>query len=184
MPLPYLRSAVPLVLVIAGIVIGRLAFAWMRYRERRMVSCPENLRPAGVQVDAVHAAATGLLDTPQLRLSECSRWPERAECGQECLAQIEAAPKDCRVRSILADWYAGKVCASCGRPFGEVKWNAVKPALRTADKVTVEWEQVAVAALPETLKTALPVCFACHMASTLVREHPELAIDRLGRTSG
>jgi hypothetical protein len=115
-------------------------------------------------------------------LSACSRWPERAGCGQECLSQIEAAADGCRVRGILTDWYRGKVCSSCGRPFGDLQWNAVKPAFRTADKVTVEWKQVAVAGLPEMLKTALPVCFACHMASTLVREHPELTIDRSGRT--
>jgi hypothetical protein len=28
------------------------------------------------------------------------------------------------------------------------------------------------------LAAALPVCFACHMANTLVREHPELAVKR------
>jgi hypothetical protein len=32
--------------------------------------------------------------------------------------------------------------------------------------------------LPETLAAAKPICFACHMAQTLVREHPELVVDR------
>jgi hypothetical protein len=183
MPVTGIWLAVPFLVVLMAIIIGRLVYAWMRYRDERLITCPENLRAAGVRLNARHAAATSLLHAADLRLSACSRWPERAGCGQECLSQIEAAPNGCRVRSILTEWYAGKVCASCGRPFGDVKWNAAKPALQTADKVTVEWKQVAVAGLPETLKTALPVCFACHMAGTLVREHPELAIDRLGRTS-
>jgi hypothetical protein len=173
--------AVPFLVVIAGIIIGRLASAWFRYRGDRLITCPENLRPAGVRVDARHAAASGLLHPAELRLSTCSRWPERAGCGQECLSQIEASPEGCLVRHILSQWYQGKVCASCGRPFGDVEWNTAKPALSRADKVTVEWKQVPVAELPEMLKTALPVCFACHMASTLVREHPELAIDRSRR---
>jgi hypothetical protein len=169
---------VSFLLVIAAFVITRLAIAWFRYRGERLITCPENLRPAGVRVDARHAAANSLLRPAELRLSACSRWPERAGCGQECLSQIVAAPEGCLVRHILAEWYAGKSCASCGRPFGNVKWDGAKPAIQTADKVTVEWKQIPVADLPQTLKTALPVCFACHMASTLVREHPQLALDR------
>jgi hypothetical protein len=42
----------------------------------------------------------------------------------------------------------------------------------------VQWKQVPAEKLTETLETALPVCFACHMANTLVREHPELVIER------
>jgi len=174
--------AVTLAVVVAGILIARLAMGWWRHRGDRLITCPENLRPAAVRVDARHAAASSLLHAPDLRLSTCSRWPEKGACGQECLSQIAGAPEECLVRNILNQWYAGKVCSSCGRPFGNIEWNTVKPAFRSADKLTVEWKQVPVADLPEVLKTALPVCFACHMASTLVREHPELAIDRSRRT--
>ena len=30
----------------------------------------------------------------------------------------------------------------------------------------------------ETLADGLPICFACHMSNVLVREHPELVVDR------
>jgi hypothetical protein len=169
---------VPLALVVLGIVAGRLVSTWLRYRGARLITCPENRRPAGVRVDDGHAALTALKGTPELRLASCSRWPERAGCGQGCLAQIEAAPEDCLIRNILADWYRGKVCASCGRPFGEIRWTVQKPGLISADKISVEWNQLSPERLRETLETALPVCFGCHMASTLVREHPELALDR------
>jgi hypothetical protein len=161
-----------------GILGSRWVSAWLRFRGARLIDCPENRRPAGVHVDERHAAFSALKGPPALRLSECSRWPERQGCGQACLAQIEDSPETCLVRNILADWYRGKVCACCGLAFGEIRWAVQKPGLLSADKKTLEWDQVPAERLPEILETALPVCFACHMANTLVREHPELALDR------
>lgn len=58
-----------------------------RYTGSRVVICPENKRQVAVSVDAMHAAVTGLSRAPELRLSDCTRWPERRKCGQECLPQ-------------------------------------------------------------------------------------------------
>jgi hypothetical protein len=160
------------------VVLGRLAYQWNKFHAKRLVTCPENRRPAGVDLDAWRAAWTGWGKAPEFRLGACTRWPERAGCGQQCLSQIEAAPQDCEVRRILARWYEGKKCASCGLPFGEILWEIRKPALLTADRKTVEWTQVPVDQLPEVLERSTPICFACHMASTLVREHPELSVER------
>ena len=151
---------------------------WFRYRGRRVITCPENRTPAGVTVNARYAAVTALGKAPELRLSSCSRWPERAGCGQECLSQVAASPEDCLVRNILARWYEGKACASCGRPIGEIDWAGSKPALLGAGKVSVEWNQIPAEKLHEVLAASLPLCFACHMANTLVREHTELVVDR------
>ena len=171
-----------LVVVIAAvflaIVLGRLALAWRRYRGERVIACPETRQPAGVVVDASHAAVTALGGAPELRLSSCSRWPERAGCGQPCLSQIAAAPEDCLVRHILAKWYEGKTCASCGRTVGEAEWLAAQPALMGPDGISLEWSRIPADKLPETLAAARPICFACHTAGTLVREHPELVSDR------
>ena len=71
-------------------------------------------------------------------------------------------------------------CAA--KPFGEIEWSGQKPALVRADKTSVEWSRVPAEQLTETLETASPVCFACHMANTLVRERPDLVIDRSCRT--
>jgi len=176
MPVPALVVAIAVVL--SGALAWRLVGAWWKYRGRRVITCPENRRPAGVVVDARHAAATALASAPALRLSTCSRWPERAGCGQECLAQVAASPEDCLVRNILTKWYHGKVCASCGRPFGDIEWTGQKPALLRADRMSVEWNQVPADKLYEVMAASLPLCFACHMANTLVREHPELVVDR------
>jgi hypothetical protein len=178
MPVDRVWFGVLLAAALGILVCARIVRAWLKYRGKRLVTCPENRRPAGVSVDSGHAALTALVKEPKLRLSTCSRWPERAGCGEQCLSQIQAAPADCLVRNILAKWYAGKSCVSCGRPFGEIEWTGAQPGLIRADKVSVEWTEVAPEELDETLATALPVCFACHMASTLVRNHPELVVDR------
>jgi len=168
------------IVVLAGLAIalGRAVRLWWTYRGARVITCPENLRPAGVFVDAAHTAVNPFAKSPELRLSSCSRWPERAGCGQECLKQIETAPQDCLVRTILAQWYAGKRCACCGQPFGDILAPGAKPAILSADKNSVEWNQIPAERLPETLAAASPICFACHMGSVLVRTHPELAVDR------
>jgi uncharacterized protein YjeT (DUF2065 family) len=170
--------ALALVVVLAGVVIGRAVRIWWRYRGARVITCPENHRPAGVLVAAGRVATRAFASPPQLRLASCSRWPERAGCGQECLSQVAAAPEDCLVRHILVQWYAGKQCASCGQPFGEIPLAGVKPAVLRNDKVSVEWSEIPADRLPETLAAASPICFACHMGNMLVRKHPELVVDR------
>jgi hypothetical protein len=164
--------------VAAGIGAWRFVRALFTYYGQRVIQCPENLRPAGVRVNAGYAALTALAAAPRLRLAACSRWPERAGCGQACLSQIELAPEECLVNHIVGEWYAGKSCASCGVPFGKIDWAGPKPALITADKIFVEWNQVPAERLAETLATARQICFSCHLAATLVREHPALVTDR------
>lgn len=177
MPVLLIVAAV-VVAVFAGTVFYRAVRLWWKYSGARVITCPENHRPAGISVDAAHAAARPFAGSPQLRLSSCSRWPERAGCGQQCLSQVEASPEDCLVRHILVQWYAGKRCVSCGQPFGEIALAGVKPAVLCADKVSVEWSEIPADRLPETLAAAAPICFACHMGNTLVRTHPELVVDR------
>lgn len=80
-----------LCLVAVSLVLLPLAIwrheLYKRYSGSRLVACPENQQPAAVTIDARHAAATGIHGVPHLRLCDCTRWPERAKCGQECLSQ-------------------------------------------------------------------------------------------------
>lgn len=150
----------------------------LEYRGKRVITCPETGAPAAVEVDARHAAITSILGGPDLRLNDCSRWPERQGCGQECLRQIERAPMECLARTILARWYEGKACALCGRGFGEINWHDHKPALMSPERKLVEWPEVSPEKIPEALATHLPVCWNCHVAETFRDQHPELAVDR------
>ncbi len=164
--------------ILTAVAAWRLTAAWFRYRGRMVITCPENERPAGVSVDVRHAAATGLSRAPELRLSDCSRWPERADCGQACLKQIQDSPENCLVRGILVRWYQGKDCAWCSRPIGEIHLAEPKPALLMSDQVSLQWAEIPADRLHEVLAAARPLCFSCHTANSMVRTHPELVIDR------
>jgi hypothetical protein len=60
---------------------------YRRYTGSRLVACPENQQAAVVDIDARHAAASGMHGLPKVRLCDCTRWPGRANCGQPCLSQ-------------------------------------------------------------------------------------------------
>jgi hypothetical protein len=60
--------------------------AFAQYRERRAMRCPETGKVAQVQIDPAHAARTALTGPPELRVADCSLWPERAGCAQACIA--------------------------------------------------------------------------------------------------
>jgi hypothetical protein len=162
-------------LAILGLVFGR---AYLKFRGERVITCPENRRPAGVLVDTRHVLLMTLEGKDNLRLKLCSRWPERQDCGQECLRQIEAAPEDCLVRHILTEWYRGKNCAMCGKAIGEINWADHKPALLNAEHQTVEWRDVPAAEVPDILATHQAVCWNCHVVNRMLGEHPELVLDR------
>jgi hypothetical protein len=55
------------------------------YSEGRTVKCPETHAPVSVRFNALRAAWSGLAGSPKLRLADCTRWPERADCGQDCI---------------------------------------------------------------------------------------------------
>lgn len=159
-------------------LLARPARIYFRLRGRRVIACPENHQAVGVILDARYAALSAIRHDPQLRLSNCSRWPEKQDCGAPCLSQIAAAPQDCLVRNLLVHWYGGKNCALCGLPFGNLDWNAAKPAALLPTGVSLQWDDIPAEALGSALENAKPVCFSCHTANRMVREHPELVTRR------
>lgn len=170
------------VLLLAGAALlfaatARVVFVLFRYQGARVVTCPESHRTAGVALDARRLLSTGLIATPKLRLATCSRWPEKAGCGQDCLSQIEAGPANCLVRTLLAEWYADKKCVYCGQPFGDIRWDSQKPAFLVKGSL-FDTNQVPAERLPEILAEARPVCFACHTANSWVRDHADTVTDR------
>lgn len=167
-----------IVAVAAVIYVFRAVRTYLKLRGKRIVSCPENHLAAAVNLSAAKAALEGGFGTPHLALSQCSRWPEREGCGQECLAQIEEAPKACLVSTIVNNWYAGKECVYCHTPFHEIHWHDHPPALVDQENRTVEWKTIAPENLQQTFRTHLPVCWNCHIAQTFRRLHPELVVTR------
>jgi hypothetical protein len=160
----------------------RIAGAWTTYRGTRVVVCPESRDLVAVAVDARHAAFSASQGRTDLRLESCTRWPEKAGCGQECLGQIESAPEACLLRNILADWYQGKSCALCGRAFHGIHWHDHKPGLRAPDGQVRAWDGFQPEQVIDVLATHLPVCWDCRVAESFRHEHPELVTDRPPRT--
>jgi len=169
-----------LIAVAAGALFLALAPLVRTYRTsrgERPVTCLETKEPAAVEIDPMDAAFQSFLRIPEIHLQSCLRWPEKTGCGQECLSRIEAAPKGCLVRSILADWYDGTSCALCGKELS-AKGGPHNPVLMSPDRVTLEWADLRIEDLPEILATHRPVCWDCHIVETLYRMHPELITER------
>jgi hypothetical protein len=173
--------------VMAALVIVTGVFAvwvlrgYLRQRGDRLITCPETLKPEAVRVDAGHAAVTSLMGHTELKLSDCTRWPERQTCGQDCLSQIQAAPHGCLIRSLVADWYKGKTCAICGRPVGDLEWMEHTPALidlHHLEHRTSTWEEIPPERVFDVMATHAPVCWSCHVTETFRREHADLVVDR------
>jgi len=159
-------------------VLFRAARAYFHFRGVRLVTCPETKQPAAVELDAPKAARESILGAPHFRLSDCGRWPERQDCGQECLSQIALAPQDCLVRNIVAKWFVGKKCVYCKKPIETVDDFAHhRPALLDPQCKTVEWNEIRPEKLPELFADYLPVCWYCHIAETFRSEHPDLVTD-------
>lgn len=170
-----------ILLAVLLVVGGIAAFTYFRYRGARFVKCPENQKREIVTVDAGEAAFSAAIGNPHLYLSECTRWPEMRDCGQDCLKQIEYAPADCLVRNVVAHWYQDRHCAVCGHVFGVIHWHDHAPALVDRDGRTVQWSEVPLARLVEYLESHDAVCWNCHIVQTFRHEHPELITYRKER---
>ncbi len=170
---------------VLAIAVGLFVFraipgirAYFAYRGKRLITCPENLKTEAVDVAAGEAAVGAFLSEPTLRLKQCSRWPGRQDCGQECLQQIEPDPENCLVWNIVAHWYEGKTCAICRKPFEKLHHLDHAPALLAPDHKTVEWKEVRPEQLPTLFSTHRPVCWNCHVSELFRRMYPELVVDR------
>jgi hypothetical protein len=82
-----------MIAVIAGIglvyvVLPVMLDVFMRYRKIRRVTCPEEKKTALMNVNAKAAALAAAQGKNQLRVINCSLWPEKRDCAQRCLAQV------------------------------------------------------------------------------------------------
>jgi len=155
--------------------------AYLRHRGESLVTCPETRHQAAVRLNVGKAALNDTKIGPRrLELDRCSRWPERQNCGQTCLSQIENDPEGCHVWSIVQQWFRGRSCAYCQKPIEQIHWHDHRPALLGPDKKSVPWTELPPEELPDAFESHLPVCWSCHIAETFRREHPDRFVDRPG----
>ena len=182
-------AVIVFILLLTGLALGMMIFmvvrggrAYWRARGKRLVTCPENHCAAAVELDAKGAGLKAFRGGTFLCLQDCSRWPEKQGCAQDCLSEVKALGQGCLVQNIVAGWYQGKTCVYCHKAVDSVaEWTGHMPALLTPDSTTVSWGDVPAEKLPEIFRTHQPVCWSCHIAETFRREHPELVTDRPAR---
>jgi hypothetical protein len=118
--------------VTISVLLAALVFqgvrTWLELRGTRLVICPATRTPAAVEVDVRHTVITGAAGLRELRVRDCSQWPERNGCGQICLSEIEEAPCDCLAHEVVRRWFQDKSCALCGRPIGPAYGQGQPPA--------------------------------------------------------
>ncbi len=180
MPVTVLIAIVVVVLAVGLFVFRAIPGirAYFGFRGQRLITCPETHKTEAVEVAAGEAAIGAFLTEPTLRLSDCSRWPERQDCGQQCLQQIEVDPENCLVWNIVSKWYEGKSCVFCHKQIGPLHHIDHVPALLAPDHKTIEWKRIRPQQLPEVFETHRPVCWNCHVTETFRRLHPELVTNR------
>ena len=151
---------------------------YLRYRGKRIVTCPETNAPVGAKINAALAAGTWMVTQPRFVVTACSRWPERAGCDQACAPQVEASPDETLVRSIVAKWYAERTCVYCAQPIREIGGAAVAPALLGPNGQLREWNDVASEDLPQVLANSAAVCARCELAEDFRRRFLDRVTDR------
>ncbi len=160
----YALFMIPLFLIGACLVTGLpIALSLQNYyknRGRQSVTCPDTGQPADVEVDRKFAFWAALRGQEHSRLEACSRWPEKGDCGQECLAQLDASPEN--VERLLTKWYAGKSCAICARGLTPADWQRSRLALLDGDQKLFELRAITLERLPFALEELRPLCWNCH----------------------
>lgn len=181
MSVTLLTITIAVFVLAAGLVVLRAipgVRTYLNLRGKRLVTCPETKKSEAVDVAAGEAGLGVFFNEPTLRLVECSRWPERKDCGQDCLKQVEVDPESCLVWNIVSKWYEDKHCVYCHKLIGALHHLDHAPALLSPERKTVEWKDVRPEQLPDILSNYQPVCWNCHIAENFRRLHPELVTDR------
>ena len=168
-----LLAAVLLVYLIMGLR------AWMTVRGARIVVCPETQLPVAVKVDVAHDVVSTILERPELRLTACSRWPERQDCDQPCTQQIEIAPSETHPRTIAAHYFSKERCAICSRPIEPPSHTAQQPGFMEPVTHWVKtWNELPAQDLPRAIATFQPLCSNCTLVELFRQRSPDRVTDR------
>ena len=76
-----------IVLGILYVVVPAVFHTYRLCRGRTAVRCPETQGCAEIGIDAPHAAFCSAFGRPQLRVKQCTLWPEQMGCAGRCLVR-------------------------------------------------------------------------------------------------
>lgn len=91
---PWIVIAAILAIALLYVLVPVVTDAFRRYLRRKILRRPETGRDTEVGIDASKAAFTSAFGPPVLRVEDCSLWPERRDCEQECLELEGASPTE------------------------------------------------------------------------------------------
>jgi hypothetical protein len=94
MSAPWIVVAAIIAVAVCYVLLPVVADTFRRFRTKKSLRCPETGREAEVGIDAGRAALTSAFGRALLRVKNCSLWPERKECAQDCVrseSEVEEA---------------------------------------------------------------------------------------------
>jgi hypothetical protein len=177
-----MTAQVFIVLLVLAVLVVYVVFGlltWSRVRGARIVVCPETEAPVAVRVDVGHAVTTAIWEKPDLRLTSCSRWPERQDCDQPCVKQIETAPAETSPKTIAAHFFARERCAICTKPIEPPSRVTLQPGFM--DSVTHKvrrWNEVPPEDLCAAIAVSHPLCSNCTLAEVFRQRFPDRVTKR------
>jgi hypothetical protein len=157
-------------IVLIAMPVGLSLQSYFRNRGRRNVICPENHEPVTVEPDSKYAFFTALRGQEHERLQSCTRWPEKGDCGQECLAQVDPTPEN--LERLLQKWYQGKTCTICDRALTPADWRRSRLALLNEKQKLFELRHMHLDEIPSALDRMAPLCWNCHQEERARQAEP------------
>jgi hypothetical protein len=85
MKIPLITMSAIIALAVLFVLLPVVVHAFQRYRKKRVLRCPETGGLAEVDIDAPRAAFSSAFGKPLLRVKNCSLWPKRKGCGEDCV---------------------------------------------------------------------------------------------------
>jgi hypothetical protein len=156
--------------LVTGLPLALSLQSYYQNRGRQAARCPESGQPVDIEVDSEYAFWTALRGLEHSRLKSCSRWPEKGDCGQECLAQVNPSPEN--VDRLLTKWYEGKICAICERSLSASDWRRSRLALLNEQNKLFELRHMHLEDLQSTLQHMRPLCWNCHQEERVQQAAP------------
>jgi hypothetical protein len=148
--------------LVTGLPLAMSLQNYYRNRGRQSAICPKNGEAAHIEMDYKYAFWTAWKGQEHTRLKSCTRWPEKGDCGQECLAQVDPSPEN--VERLMLGWHRGKTCSICTRAIASPDWRRGRLAWLDDQHKLVELRQVNLQQLQFALEGMRPLCWTCHQA--------------------
>jgi len=154
--------------LVTGLPIALSLQNYFKNRGSRLVTCPETREAVVMTPDKKFAFWTALRGQEHSRVETCSRWPEKDDCEQECLAEIEASPEN--IDRLLSSWYTGKTCAICDGALSNADWQRGRLAVLNQQQELLDLRKLSLENLRAGLENMRPLCWNCHQEERV--RHP------------